>query len=205
MALGLLEMPPDEGYHGLSLMSGRSLRPGADARRKILALDVHRFVGLTDRSTIIYLDLMQDCIEATQLPLDRRRRAIEAIDARRRAASRGDSLLGNLTPPIATLDAINLRGIAHLRTAQVALAIQRYRLAASEIPDSLSDLVPTYLDEVPKDPFGGNELRYKKLDVGYVVYSIGEDLTDDGGKEKLPKSKRNRESPNYDVTFIVER
>jgi hypothetical protein len=49
------------------------------------------------------------------------------------------------------------------------------------------------------DPFDGNEMRYKKLDTGFVVYSIGEDLSDDDGKEKTKESK------NWDMTFIVER
>jgi hypothetical protein len=34
------------------------------------------------------------------------------------------------------------------------------------------------------------------------VYSIGEDQIDDGGKER---KQRTKESPNWDVTFIVER
>jgi hypothetical protein len=66
----------------------------------------------------------------------------------------------------------------------------------------LADLVPDYLDAVPRDPFSGNDLRYKKLEPGFVVYSVGEDLSDDDGKEM---ELRTRESPNWDVTFIVER
>ena len=71
---------------------------------------------------------------------------------------------------------------------KAALAVQRYRLAADTLPDKLADLVPAYLEAVPKDPFDGNDLRYKKLEPGFVVYSVGEDLSDDGGKERLPDS-----------------
>jgi hypothetical protein len=59
--------------------------------------------------------------------------------------------------------AIDIRRIAGLRTAYVALAVERYRLAFGRLPDTLVDLVPTYLEAVPKDPFDGDELRYKKL------------------------------------------
>jgi len=38
-----------------------------------------------------------------------------------------------------------------------------------------------------------------------VVYSIGEDLSDDGGKEKQPRKTRGQKPPNWDVTFIVEK
>ena len=42
-----------------------------------------------------------------------------------------------------------------------------------------------------------------KLESGFVVYSIGEDLNDDGGKEKPTGKKKKDET--WDVTFIIER
>jgi hypothetical protein len=83
--------------------------------------------------------------------------------------------------------------------------VQRYRLAAGGLPETLAELVPKYLDTVPKDPFDGDDMRYEKLAAGFVVYSVGEDLSDDGGKEEPPRTKGRRERGNYDVTFIVER
>ena len=106
-------------------------------------------------------------------------------------------------PALSRITTIDTRNIAQLLTARVGLAIERYRLAAGKLPDALADLVPAYLDSVPKDPFDGNELRYRKLEAGYVVYSIGDDLNDDGGKEKPTGKKKKGES--WDVTFIVER
>jgi hypothetical protein len=67
------------------------------------------------------------------------------------------------------------------------------------------DLVPTYLDAVPKDPFDGSELRYKKLETGFTVYSVGEDKRDDGGKERQPRGKRKKAPYSWDISFIVER
>jgi hypothetical protein len=97
----------------------------------------------------------------------------------------------------------DLRMIARLRTAEAALAVQRYRIKADKCPDKLTDLVPAYLKSVPKDPFDGNELRYKRLEPGFVVYSIGDDLSDDGGKERPTGKKKKGQS--WDVTFIVEK
>ena len=108
-------------------------------------------------------------------------------------------------PALSRVVAYDVGAIARLRTARVALAIERYRLAIGKLPDKLTDLVPAYLDSVPTDPFDGNKLRYKSLDVGFVVYSVSEDLSDDGGKECPPRNKRTEEPPNWDVTFIVER
>ena len=53
------------------------------------------------------------------------------------------------------------------------------------MPKSLEELTPGYLTEVPPDPFDGEPLRYARTDEGYVLYSIGEDGEDDGGKERI--------------------
>ena len=76
-------------------------------------------------------------------------------------------------------------------------------LAAGKLPDTLAELIPTYLDAVPEDPFDCKELRYKKLETGFVVYSVGEDGNDDGGKGK--SRKRSGADVPSDVTFIVHR
>jgi hypothetical protein len=56
-----------------------------------------------------------------------------------------------------------------------------------------------------KNPFDGKDLRYKKFDIGFVVYSVGENGHDDEDKEKTPKNKRKNESYTYDITFIIQR
>ena len=92
---------------------------------------------------------------------------------------------------------------ARIHCTRVAIAIERYRLAhANALPGSLAGLMPAYLPEVPLDLFDGQPLRFRKLPKGYVVYSIGRDLTDDGGKEPPADPKPD---DRYDVTFTVER
>ena len=46
----------------------------------------------------------------------------------------------------------------------------------------LSDL--GLLVEATRDPFSGDTLRVKKVTGGWLVYSVGADLNDDGGDEK---------------------
>ena len=160
---------------------------------------IYKAVGLLDSDTIIYLDIMGEYIKSARLPLHQRQEAITAIEARLQSTSQAHVLLHLMMPALSRVAAFDLGAIAQLRTARVALVIERYRLAAGKLPDALVDLVPAYLDSVPSDPFDGNELRYKKLEAGFVVYSVGEDLSDDGGKEETKESKYS------DMTFIVER
>ncbi len=90
---------------------------------------------------------------------------------------------------------------AGLANAQAAVAIERWRLAhPGRLPNTLAELVPTYLTAVPLDPFDGQPVRYKKLPVGYVVYCLSLDFTDDGGH-----AGNRGEQPGFDTTLSVER
>jgi hypothetical protein len=176
------------------LMGGVPFRP---------LLGLYKAIGMADSDAIIYLDLMEEYMKIYELPLHKRQDAAKAVEARFQSTSQAHILLHVIMPALSRIAIIDTRNIAQLLTARVGLAIERYRLAAGKLPDDLTDLVPAYLDAVPKDPFDGNELRYKRLEVGFVVYSIGEDLSDDGGKERPTGKKKKGET--WDVTFIVER
>lgn len=73
------------------------------------------------------------------------------------------------------------RAIALRDGAIVTLAIERYRKRNGEPPMSLNDLAPEYVSTVPLDPFDGRPLRYRVESDRYFVYSVGENLRDDGG------------------------
>jgi len=91
---------------------------------------------------------------------------------------------------------------ARLVALKSALAVQRYRLSNSgALPSSLADLIPEYVPALPTDLFDDQPLRYEKRDAGYVIYSIGADGKDDGGKEPAQPP----EPEGYDVTVILER
>ncbi len=68
--------------------------------------------------------------------------------------------------------------------ARAAIAVERYRLASGVLPDTLQQLVPDFLAEVPMDNYAGGNipLRYlQRGDGSYVVYSVGENGKDDEG------------------------
>jgi hypothetical protein len=73
---------------------------------------------------------------------------------------------------------------ANARLALTALAVEQYRLSQRKVPQKLVELTPQFLREVPADPYDGAPLRYRALTNGYVIYSVGSDGRDDGGKEK---------------------
>ncbi len=62
---------------------------------------------------------------------------------------------------------------------RVLMALKAYKAENGALPESLDELVPEYIAEVPRDPFDGQPLRYSREKK--IIYSVGEDLEDDGG------------------------
>ncbi|MCB1125153.1 MAG: hypothetical protein KDM81_01555, partial [Verrucomicrobiae bacterium] len=74
-------------------------------------------------------------------------------------------------------------GQAWVAMARLACVLERYRLAAGDYPGELAALVPEFIDAIPPDPAGGGDLHYQRTDDGrFVLYSVGRNGRDDGGK-----------------------
>ena len=98
-------------------------------------------------------------------------------EVRAEVEQNGNLVLQRLSRAIA----LQHRITAHLRSAKAILAAERFRLDTGRLPKSLEELVPTYLDTLPVDPFTATPLRFAVTEEGIVIYSIGENLIDDGG------------------------
>jgi hypothetical protein len=69
------------------------------------------------------------------------------------------------------------------RLLDVQLALHAYRLEHGSYPVGLADLAPEFIPSVPQDPFtAGKLLQYRVTADKYVLYSVGPDTVDDGGK-----------------------
>jgi hypothetical protein len=80
--------------------------------------------------------------------------------------------------------------------ARVAIALERYRLAHGEFPESLDALAPQFIAKVPHDIIGGQPLKYRReADGQFVLYSIGWNEKDDGGVVAFTKGK----TPSLDI------
>ncbi len=63
-----------------------------------------------------------------------------------------------------------------------AFALAWYHADHGRYPKELSDLAPKYLAEIPQDIFSGKPLIYRLTDKGYLLYSVGPNGQDDGGR-----------------------
>ncbi|QVL32026.1 hypothetical protein KIH39_24850 [Telmatocola sphagniphila] len=84
-------------------------------------------------------------------------------------------------PPINKLVFSNYRAQGWLRSTVCGLAAERFRIVNKRWPNNLEELVPNFLEKVEEDPYTGKPLLFKRLNDGIVIYSVGQDLKDDGG------------------------
>jgi hypothetical protein len=66
--------------------------------------------------------------------------------------------------------------------ALLALALGGYHADRGVYPTSLTELSPSFVKVIPKDRFTGGELRYAIATNGYLLYSVGPNGEDDGGR-----------------------
>jgi hypothetical protein len=144
---------------------------------------------------------MEKYVAASDLPYPGRIQEIEQLVSKARQSPESKRAFGFLL--FVNWDKsflIDASTRAQLLLSETALAVERYRLANhDQRPATLQDLVPACLPAVPVDPFDGRPIRYHRFSKGYLVYSIGEDGVDDGGKEW------NTDTKTGDLTFTIWR
>lgn len=74
------------------------------------------------------------------------------------------------------------RVLAQVDATVIAFAIERWRREHGRYPESLDALVPVYLPAVPPDRVDGEPVRYLLKEGKPVIYSVGSDGDDDGGR-----------------------
>ncbi len=167
----------------------------------VVAFVMYKLSGMSDMDRLIYIDFMTDCIEAAELPLQQRKKVFKALESKMDKLPEFHIILHQLAPSLCGMLRRELTGIANIRVARICVAVRRFYLARGRYPDSVSELVPDFLPAVLKDPFDGNDIRYKKFDAGWVVYSIGEDGVDSCGK----LSELDIDAFGDDITFIINK
>ena len=91
------------------------------------------------------------------------------------------------------------------RAFVVNMACRSYKAKYGKYPEALSDLVPEFLAELPRDPYDGEELRYNATD--HFIWTRGEKLDFNGKVEFYDNGKPRyvvRRSYNW-IHFLDER
>ena len=109
---------------------------------------------------------------------------ISFLTAPRRAISEraGYVIYGLMQPIISAAVEAEDRSVMGFQVTELAFALAAYRAEHGSYPEKLDELMPKYVSEVPKDMFNEAELHYERQPGGYLLYSVGVNGIDDGGK-----------------------
>lgn len=95
----------------------------------------------------------------------------------------GDRLVSMFVPATTAAVSAKDRVAQKNELIQLAFAIAAYHLEKQDYPANLNTLVPRWVAEVPRDMFSDRDLHYLRTDRGYLLYSVGLNGVDDGGRD----------------------
>jgi hypothetical protein len=145
----------------------------AAARKPTLAERKAAFAKLDQENRALAAEVKGDALGASFLFSALRK------DLGRRLAK---SLTMLLLPAEETCFEAEGRSQAREALEQVAFALAAYRADHHAFPASLNELPPKYLAHLPQDPFSAQPLHYQKQAAGFLLYSVGPNGVDDGGR-----------------------
>jgi hypothetical protein len=136
----------------------------------------HHLVGM--------MQVTADARQAARLPWPDRVAAMDGVAEYRSVVPEIPRFIGAWRVQSAFRDLVRRVGVATAaaRCARLAVAIERHRRTHGGFPLGLTDLDWNAPRDVLVDPFTGRPLQYMPTSDGYVLYSVGPDVKDDGGK-----------------------
>jgi len=149
----------------------------------------------------IYLQSMQQYIEYLALPY----RSLPPVlrqGGPRLANQYPLALLAlRMSPLFARQAARRDYAIARVDQFHIALALNLYRQAHGGYPETLAPLAQVVDWPIADDIFSGEPFRYRREGAGYVLWSLGPDLDDDGGHDYREEGRSWLDS---DIVWRVE-
>jgi hypothetical protein len=166
---GTVKMADVVGTGGMGLSKGEAF--------EIMLLSYSSSSRKYQRATL--LRIMTEMVETAKLPPEQQPQRNGQLFQE----VRNQHLLVRLfVPAVTKIAETNQRNLALMRCAIAALAAERYRRAHGNWPASLKALVGDgLLKQVPADSYDGAPLRYRLREDRVVIYSVAQDLEDNGG------------------------
>jgi hypothetical protein len=183
----LFALPKAELYKELGLLFPSNNWPESLQRLRLFRITFKPFF-LSDHAAL--LQYMREYAQLFEQPYSAERR--DSLEKKWSEALKRHALTSCLAPSLSRIREIHCRAAADIRVTRTGLALLRYRATQGGFPATLDTLG---LRDV-SDPFTGKPLLYRVEDQGFVLYSVGEDLKDNGG---TPKQRK--QSTDFDIVW----
>ncbi len=129
-----------------------------------------------------YLDRMRQIRVTLAQPATSAKEQLGQLEAITSAVDRKHILVNVVLPALQSLSGTLWEFETRIAIARVGVALHRHQLQHGQPPDALAELVPAFLPSVPLDLMTGQPLHYTRSGERSVVYSVGKNLQDDGGR-----------------------
>jgi hypothetical protein len=123
-------------------------------------------------------------VDATNQRIDtgQQARALRAVEEELSRLRPWNRIVRLVVPNHARAVQATARNQMLVNQARVACALERYRQAAGQYPESLEALMPRFLDKLPHELTSGQPLKYRRTPDGrFTLYSVGWNGKDDQG------------------------
>ena len=126
-----------------------------------------------------YAEVMARMAEASALPYYEARPILEGIEADVEALPITRLISRTMLPALTRAARAQARHEVHLDLMQLGLLVEQHHAEHGVYPESLNTITG---GQQPLDPFTGEPYRYSLSGDGFTLYSLGSNLTDDGGR-----------------------
>jgi hypothetical protein len=171
-----------EGADGVLLMPGLPVYPAL--------LAPHGFIRRSQVNHNRVLDALIDDVRSPEWPVSSTRQVSteERLKALGMVPMTPDAILPSmLLPALDKAHAKAARQNVTARLAEIACALERFRLRHGGHPERLDALAPGFMTAVPADPMNRKPFGYRRTEEGeFRLWSVGLNGRDDGGVMKAP-------------------
>jgi hypothetical protein len=129
-----------------------------------------------------YVDIMNQIVSAAELVYYRAAPELASVDKEIQILPRARILTKILVPGLVRVCEVQARHEAMLDLARLGLLIERYKAKNGSFPGTLDDIAAELGGSVPVDPFTGRPYHYRPSEDTFLLYSVGRNLRDDGGR-----------------------
>jgi len=158
---------------------------------------------------VFYLNYMQAQIALAAKPYAQSRQGYERLEKMLKQVPWYAILSRIMSPVFSRAHQKQEELSAMLGLMRAALALRAYQVENGAYPASLEELRARGGWPFPDDPFTGRPFIYRREGKGYLIYSVGADLSDDEGislKEALAARRHPGPPPkNYDISLRMSR
>jgi hypothetical protein len=96
----------------------------------------------------------------------------------------GKIVVGMVFPSMRAANSADDRTRSSFALTELAAALAEYRAEHGKYPVKLDDLTPGILAMLPNDIYHAKPYVYRRIDDGYLLYTLGENGNDDGGSNE---------------------